>query len=180
MIVDNRPARAGGPATKFIFKLDDISIDNMVDKQTVIGALQTIVTNLSQQADGHSIQSRVFESCGYTKLAEKYAEHAAEERAYIDRCVDRILDIGGFVTNGAKMETPIFKDPVEWIKYDLVVSIEGLAELEKLLPVIHDDVTTYDLIKAYYMDEEEDMRWSEQQLGLINAIGLQNWLSKQF
>ncbi len=151
----------------------------MVDKQTVIGALQMIVTNLSQQADGHAIQSRVFASCGYSKLAEKYAEHAAEEREYVRRCTDRILDIGGFVTNGAKMETPIFKDPVEWIKYDLAVSVEGLAELERLLPVVHDDVTTYDLIKEYYMDEEQDMYWSQQQLELINIIGLQNWLCKQ-
>ena len=34
-------------------------------------------------------------------------------------------------------------------------------------------------MKAYALDEEEDMLWSETQLDLIGKIGLQNWLVKQ-
>jgi bacterioferritin len=151
----------------------------MVDKQTVIGALQLIVTGLSQQADGHALQARMFASRGYSKLAEKYEAHAAEERDFVIKFADRILDIGGYVTNGNKMETLVLEDPIEWLKYDLAVSVEGLGELEKMLPVMHDDVTTYDLLKEYYMDEEQDMYWTEGQLDLINRIGLQNWLVLQ-
>ena len=39
--------------------------------------------------------------------------------------------------------------------------------------------STYDLMKGYYQDEEEDMAWSDQQLKLIECIGLQNWLIQQ-
>ena len=42
-----------------------------------------------------------------------------------------------------------------------------------------DDFKTYDLLRDYALDEEEDMYWSEQQLELIAKIGLQNWLVKQ-
>lgn len=42
-----------------------------------------------------------------------------------------------------------------------------------------DDLTTFDLLKDYYKDEEEDMYWGEQQLEVIETIGLQNWLIKQ-
>ena len=42
-----------------------------------------------------------------------------------------------------------------------------------------EDVTTYDILKEYLKDEEQDMYWSEQQLSLIDMIGLQNWLVKQ-
>ena len=41
------------------------------------------------------------------------------------------------------------------------------------------DVTTYDIMKDYLKDEEEDMYWSENQLELIEKIGYQNWLIKQ-
>ncbi|MBR1774746.1 MAG: hypothetical protein IJ759_04385 [Bacteroidales bacterium] len=42
-----------------------------------------------------------------------------------------------------------------------------------------EDVTTYDIMKEYLKDEEEDMYWSEGQLALIEKIGYQNWLIKQ-
>lgn len=42
-----------------------------------------------------------------------------------------------------------------------------------------EDVTTFDIMKEYLKDEEEDMYWSEQQIALIEKIGYQNWLMKQ-
>ena len=40
------------------------------------------------------------------------------------------------------------------------------------------DATTYDLMKVYLKDEEEDMYWSEQQLDLCKMIGKQNYLTQ--
>ena len=102
-------------------------------KEMIIAGLQGIVTGLSQQADGHVIQSKIFASKGFTKLADKYAEHATEERGYVDQCIDRILDLGGEVKNEEKAAAPVYTDPIEWIKYDLEVSKEGLAGLAGLV-----------------------------------------------
>ena len=55
----------------------------MENREMVIGGLQAIVTQLSQQADQHVIQSRIFASEGFSKLADKYASHADEERGYV-------------------------------------------------------------------------------------------------
>ena len=151
----------------------------MADKEKIIAGLQVIVTDLAQQADGHAIQSRIFASEGFTKLAEKYAEHAAEERGYVQQCTDRILDLGGEVKNEAKKEAPVCKDPVDWVKYDLQVSIDGLAWLKELTEAARDDYTTFDILKKYYQDEEEDMYWGQAQLELIECIGKQNWLLQQ-
>ena len=145
----------------------------------IITGLQLIVTNLSQQADGHVIQARVFGSLGFKKLEEKYMEHAVEERGWVDKCINRILDLGGDVKLEAKQAGPVHKDPVEWVKYDLQVSIDGLKYLKTLIEAAKDDYTTYDILKAYYQDEEEDMYWDQQQLELIEMIGKQNWLVKQ-
>ena len=151
----------------------------MADKEKIIAGLQVIVTDLAQQADGHAIQSRIFASEGFTKLAEKYAEHAAEERGYVQQCIDRILDLGGEVKNEAKKEAPVCKDPVDWVKYDLQVSIDGLAWLKELTEAARDDYTTFDILKKYCQDEEEDMYWGQAQLELIECIGKQNWLLQQ-
>ena len=42
-----------------------------------------------------------------------------------------------------------------------------------------DDYATFEIFKAYLLDEEEDLNWTKQQLDLIECIGIQNWLSKQ-
>lgn len=151
----------------------------MENKEMMIAGLQSIVTGLSQQADGHVIQSRIFAGKGFSKLADKYAGHATEERGYVDQCIDRILDLGGEVKNEAKETAPVYANPIEWIKYDLEVSKAGLAGLGKLIELAVKDPATFELLVAYYKDEEEDLRWSEQQLELIEMIGEQNWLIRQ-
>ena len=151
----------------------------MADSKKIIEGLQIIVTDLAQQADGHAIQSRIFAAQGFSKLGEKYAEHATEERGYVEKCIDRILDLGGEVKNEAKKEAPVCTDVIDWIKYDLQVSKDGLAWLKELTEAAKDDYTTYDILKEYYQDEEDDMYWAEQQLELIEKIGLQNWLNHQ-
>ena len=148
-------------------------------KEQIIAGLQGIVTGLSQQADGHMIQSRIFAGQGFSKLADKYAEHAAEERGYVEKCIDRILDLGGDVKNEAKQEAPVCTDAVEWVKYDLQVSKDGLAALAPLVKMAAEDLVTFDILSAYYKDEEEDLHWGEQQLELIEMIGKQNWLVQQ-
>ena len=151
----------------------------MGQNQKLIQGLQAIVTVLSQQADGHNIQSKLFSAQGFSKLGEKYAEHVTEERGYVDKCINRILDLGGEVKNESKTESPVYTDPIEWIKYDLQVSKDGLAWLSTIIEEAKDDLTTFDILKEYYKDEEDDMYWGEQQLELIEKIGRQNWLYMQ-
>lgn len=150
----------------------------MENKQYLEG-LQMIITQLSQQANGHMIQSRVFKAEGFNKLADKYAEHATEERGYVQQCIDRLLDLGCEVKLEAKDEGKVYKDPVEWIKYDLQVSKDGLAALASMIEEARQDYTTYDILVKYYQDEEEDMYWGEAQLELIECIGRKNWLVQQ-
>ncbi len=147
----------------------------MSDKAKIIEGLQIIVTDLSQQATGHDIQSRIFAAQGFSKLADKYKEHGEEERGWVEKCVDRILDLGGEVKLEAKKEGPVCSDPIDFVKYDLQVSKDGLAWLAGLVEEARGDYKTYDILKEYYEDEEEDMYWGEQQLELIEKIGKGNW-----
>ena len=151
----------------------------MSDKTKILEGLQVIVTDLAQQADGHELQARIFASQGLTKLADKYKEHAGEERGYVTKCADRILDLGGTLKLGDKKDAPLFTDAIEYMKYDLQVSKDGLAWLAGLVEEARSDYTTFDILKEYYQDEEADMYEAEQELALVECIGKTNWYTKQ-
>ena len=150
-----------------------------MDKNKSIQALQAYATGLAAQSLQHKVESKIIAAQGLSKLGEKYAEHAAEEMEWVDKFIDRILDLGGTPKVEAAPEVPVFTDPVEYIKSDVAVSHKEVPVLQQLTLSLQDDVKTFDILKAYALDEEEDMYWSETQLELIEKIGLQNWLIKQ-
>ena len=150
-----------------------------MDKQKSIAALQAYATGLAAQSLQHKVEGKVFAGQGLTKLGEKYAEHAAEEMGWVDQFIERILDLGGTPKVEAAPAMPVTSDPVEYIKADLAVSHEQVPILQQLVLSLQNDFKTYDILRAYALDEEEDMFWSETQLDLIEKIGLQNWLVKQ-
>ncbi|MBQ6219317.1 MAG: hypothetical protein IJJ47_06280 [Methanosphaera sp.] len=148
----------------------------MSNKEETIKALQQIVTGLAGNSFQHRIQSKIFASQGFTKLGEKYAQHAAEEMNFVEQFIDRILDLGGKVEQQPQESQPIYEDVLEFIKADYQVSVNGIKLLNGMMESGIFDITTYDLMKEYLKDEEEDMYWSEEQIELAEKIGLQNFL----
>ena len=150
--------------------------------EKVAAVLQQIVTNLSQQSAGHLIHSRIFASQGFSKLAKKYADHATEELGFVEKCIDRLLDLGCEVKLEAKQAGPVYANPVEYLKYDLSVSTdeEGIAMMKEIVAIAaKEDYSSYDVLKDYMQDEDEDANWMKGQLELIECIGVQNWLIQQ-
>ena len=150
-----------------------------MNKEELIQAFQAIITQLSQNSDQHRLQAIVFADQGFTKLEEKYKNHAQEEIDFVEKFAERILDLGGKVKLEDKKAMPIYEDPIEFIKYDLELSVNGLDEVIKLVNASKKKQKSYDLLKAYYEDEEEDKLWSENELELIEKIGKENWLFSQ-
>lgn len=150
-----------------------------MDKQKTIEALQFFVTALSEGAFVHKVQGQIFKSQGWAKLGEKYIGHFDEEMEWVEKFIDRILDLGGEVKVEKHEARELICDPVEYVKADLAIQQPGVELLRKCMASLGGDPTTYDLLKAYLADEEEDQYWSEGQLDIIEKIGVQNWLMKQ-
>ena len=98
---------------------------------------------------------------------------------WVEKFTERILDLGGEVKFEGMKSRDFICDPVEYVKADLAIQEPGVELLMKCMEGVKDDPTTYDLLKAYLKDEEEDLYWSQEQLDLIEKIGVQNWLVKQ-
>ena len=148
----------------------------MANKQAEIQALQAVVTGLSAQSYGHRIQGLVFGSKGLAALADKYAAHADEEMAWVEKFANRILDLGGEILIEATPATPVFDNIVEYLKNEKRVSEEGIAQVTELMPCFEGDFVAYEDMKAYLIDEDTDLQETNQDLELIDLIGVQNWL----
>lgn len=116
---------------------------------------------------------------GFSKLGEKYIAHYDEEMGWVKKFIERINDLGGDVKIEAQQARELVKDPVEYVKADLALQEKGVPMLYDMMKILAEDPTTYDILKAYLADEEEDLYWSQEQLELIGLIGRQNWLVKQ-
>lgn len=150
-----------------------------MDKKKSIEALQTFTTGLTRGAFVHLVQGKLFEAQRFSKLAEKYTGHYSEEMGWVNKFIGRILDLGGEVKVEDQKGETLISDPVEYIKADLEIQKKGVEFLRDCMQTLTEDPTTYEIMKAYLADEEEDLYWSQDQLELIEKIGLQNWLALQ-
>ena len=151
----------------------------IMDFTTTIKISQMIINELTGSAFVHKMQGQLFKSQGFTKLGEKYIGHYTEEMGWVEKYTDRLLDLGYVPEVKVANETKLIDDAKAYIEADLKLQKEGVETLYKLMPSLAYDPTTYDLTKAYLLDEEEDQYWDEEQLDLIEKIGYQNWLVKQ-
>ncbi|MBR3314298.1 MAG: hypothetical protein IKG18_09195 [Atopobiaceae bacterium] len=118
----------------------------------------------------------MFGSKGLQALADKYAAHAEEEMAWVEKFANRILDLGGDIKIEARPEVKVYDDIVEYLKNEKKVSEEGIAQVSEMMPVFAADFVAYEDMKAYLIDEDIDLQETNQDLELIELIGVQNWL----
>ena len=150
-----------------------------MDFTTTLQLSQLIVNELAGSAFVHKMQGQLFKSQGFTKLGQKYLDHYTEEMEWVEKYTDRMLDLGCVPEVKVNNQTVLIEDPKAYIEADVKLQREGVEILYKAMPSLAADPTTYDITKAYLLDEEEDLYWDEEQLDLIEKIGYQNWLVKQ-
>lgn len=150
-----------------------------MDTQKSIETLQFFVTQLSNGSFQHKLQSRVFSSQGYQKLAKKFSDHSAEEDQWVEKFIDRILDLGGEIKLESRDCAPIVTEPVEYMNAEVDRQCKGLEILSKCMDEVKSDVTTYDIFKDYFKDEEQDLYDDQTAIELIKKLGETNWLLTQ-
>lgn len=150
-----------------------------MDFTATIQVSQMIVNELSASSLVHKMQGMLFKSQGLTALGQKYLDHYTEEMGWVEKYTERLLDLGVVPQVNVNSQATLIEDAKAYLEADLKLQKEGVETLYKVMPSLAADPTTYDLTKAYLLDEEEDLYWDEEQLGLIEKIGYQNWLVKQ-
>ncbi|MBQ9681684.1 MAG: bacterioferritin [Neisseriaceae bacterium] len=144
----------------------------------VIDYLNKLLAGELMARDQYFIHSRMYREWGYNKLFEHLDHEMAEETQHADALISRILMLGGKpdmqpepLNVGTSVETMLQSDlNIELSVRDALK--QGMVLCEKAC-----DFVSRDLLLAQLKDTEEDhAHWLEQQLRLIDTMGLPNYL----
>ncbi len=153
----------------------------MKGNQKVIAYMNELLAGELAARDQYFIHSRMYAEWGYSKLFERIDHEMADETGHAEAFIRRILMLEGTpVCVPGKIN--VGKDVPEMLKYDLNTENEVRAHLKKGIKLCEEeqDYVTRELLVAQLKDTEEDhAHWLEQQLRLIELVGMKNYLQSQ-
>ena len=154
----------------------------MKGKKKVIDQLQTLLNGELAARDQYFAHSRMYHEWGLDKLYERLNHEMEEETEHADALVERILFLEGNPLFSKQDKVNIGKTVPDMLKNDLKVEYSVVKALKTAIKVCEDE-QDYDsrniLIKLLDDTEMDHAYWLEKQLGLIEKIGLQNYLQSQ-
>jgi len=154
----------------------------MQGDKKVIDCLNALLTEELSAVDQYVVQAAMFEDWGYTKLFERIAHEADDERGHARRLVQRILFLEGSPDVSSRSPLAIGTEPKSMLENDLKYELEVAAALRKGIDLCTEksDGGTRQLLEELLRDTEEDhIFWLESQLHLIGQVGLERYLAQQ-
>lgn len=147
----------------------------------VIEALTHLLRGELAARDQYFYHSRRYEDLGLKKLYERLNHEMEEETQHADDILRRLFMIEGKPDMRPLEFTPGNEVP-EMLQKDLVTEIEVRDRLRNAMRLCEaeGDYVSRDMLLRQLIDTEEDHAyWLEQQLGLIQKIGLENYTQSQ-
>ncbi len=154
----------------------------MLGNTEVVDYLNTLLAGELGARDQYFIHSRMYDEWDYKKLYVRIDHEMADETMHADALIRRILMLEG-TPNMTVATVRVGKTVPEMLRLDLDVEEEVRAALREGIAICERvrDYVTRDILLAQLGDTEEDHAyWLEQQLRLIDAVGLENYLQSQF
>lgn len=147
----------------------------------VIDCLKNLLRGELAARDQYFIHSRQYEDQGLTRLYERIGHEMEDETQHADAILRRLLMLGGKPDMRPLPFTP-GETVQEMLRLDLQTEYGVRQHLQDAIALCerHGDYVSRDLLLAQLRDTEEDHAyWLEKQLGLIEKVGLQNYLQTQ-
>lgn len=154
----------------------------MKGSQKVIDELNRLLAGELAAIDQYFVHSRILEDMGLNKLYEHLDHEREEETGHADQMIRRILFLEGHPNLTQRTPLNIGKTVVEILKNDLALEYSVISNLKAAIALCEqeqDYETRVMLVKQLEDSEEDHAYWLEKQLGLIDKIGLQNYLQSQ-
>lgn len=148
----------------------------------VIAALNELLAGELSSMDQYFIHSRMYEDWGYQKLYERIDHEFDDEKGHAALIIERILFLGGTPDMVTRAPLNIGKDVPAMLQSDLNLELKVIDDLREVMALCEQerDYQTRDMLQVLLSDTENDhTHWLEQQVGLIDKIGLQNYLQSQ-
>lgn len=153
----------------------------MIGNQKVIDYLNFLLGGELAARDQYFIHSEMYAEWHYGKLYERINHEMADETAHAQDIIRRILMLNGtpnMTVNDIHIGTTI----AEMLQFDLNLEYAVQQHLKDGIAICEEahDYVTREMLIAQLKDTEEDhAHWLEQQIRLIDMMGLPNYLQSQ-
>lgn len=148
----------------------------------VIEQLQLLLRGELAARDQYFTHSRIYDDWGLKKLYERTSHEMEEETQHADALIKRLLFLETQPDLSQQDGLRIGSDLPTMLRNDLELEYEVTAALKRAIAVCESeqDYQSREILEVMLKDTEEDHAyWLEQQLGLIEKIGLANYIQSQ-
>ncbi len=145
---------------------------------TVIEHLNRVLRNELTAINQYFLHSRIYKDWGLSKLAEHEHEESIDEMKHADSLIERTLFLEGLPNMQDMGKLQIGEDVEEMLQSDLDLELDAIPDLKAAITYCESrkDFVSRDLFDDILKSEEEHVDWLETQLGLIEKMGVENYL----
>lgn len=154
----------------------------MKGSKKVIDALNSLLTHELSAADQYFIHAHMYEDFGLNELYERLKHEQEEELDHAKQLVERILFLEGQPDVGSRAKLNIGTDVPSMLKNDLEYELAVVDALKDVIELCENerDYQSRNILIGLLEDTEEDHTyWLEQQLALIDKVGLENYIQSK-
>ena len=154
----------------------------MKGNKKVVDTLNTLLAGELAAMDQYFIHSRMYQDWGLDKLYERIDHEFDDEKGHAAALIERILFLEGTPDMTQRSGLKIGKDVPQMLKNDLQLEYDVDKALKDAIKLCEaqQDYQSREILEQMLADTEEDHAyWLEKQLGLIDKVGLQNYLQSQ-
>lgn len=154
----------------------------MKGSDKVIAALNTLLASELAAMDQYFIHSCMYDDWGLSKLHERIAHEFDDEKGHAELLIQRILFLEGRPIMVTRDPINVGDDVPAMLQSDLDIEYAVANTLKETIALceVEKDYQTREILEKLLEDTEEDHAyWLEKQLGLIQRIGLPNYLQSQ-
>jgi bacterioferritin len=148
----------------------------------VIEHLQTLLNGELAARDQYMAHSRMYKDWGLTELYERLNHEMEEETEHADALMQRMLFLEAQPDMNQQDKVDVGSNVKEMLEKDLAVEYSVVDALKTAISVCETE-QDYDtrriLVKLLDDTEMDHAYWLEQQLGLIDMVGMQNYLQSK-